>query len=230
MSYPVPFSISFGPGAHGSYAELRQTGGVAGVELSAGEARRMALRAQGLAADRPARPTARHVRNVLSGLGAVQLDAVNVLARAHYLTVYSRIGPYRRQALDDLVYSKRQAFEYWGHAASVLPVDLQPALRRSPTTLDLYRRQLKNHVLPALGDLRLGEVTTPRVDRVVGAVKKNSGIATAKTCRSMISGVMALAVRYGAVSANPVRDVARIERGHKPPARALTDAERMELA
>lgn len=99
--------------------------------------------------------------------------------------------------------------------------------RRSPTTRDLYRRQLRIHVLPALGELRLGEVTTPRLDKVVGEIKKTSGFSTAKACRTVISGVMALAVRYGAVSTNPVRDITRIEKGATEPARALTDAERV---
>jgi uncharacterized protein len=101
---------------------------MAGVEVSRAEARRMAIRAQGLAG-RPGKPTARQVRAVVSTLGAVQLDAVNVLARAHYLAVYSRVGPYRTRVLDEVVYRKRQAFEYWGHAASLLPIELQPALR-----------------------------------------------------------------------------------------------------
>src|SRR4051812_47512380 len=43
--------------------------------------------------------------------------------------------------------------------------------RRSPGTVDTYRRQLRNHVLPALGEVRLGETTTPLVDKVIGAIK-----------------------------------------------------------
>ena len=57
----------------------------------------------------------------------------------------------------------------------------------------------------------MGEATTPLVDKVVGAIKADVSAATAKSCRSVISGVMGLAVRYGAVSANPVREVERIE-------------------
>jgi hypothetical protein len=83
--------------------------------------------------------------------------------------------------------------------------------RRSAGSLDTYRRQLDNHVLPALGEVRLGEATTPLVDKVIAAIKADAGRPTAKTCRSVISGVMGLAVRYGAVSTNPVREVERIE-------------------
>lgn len=101
--------------------------------------------------------------------------------------------------------------------------------RRSPSTVDTYRRQLTNHVLPAIGEVRLGEATTPLVDKVIAAIKADVSAATAKSCRSVISGVMGLAVRYGATTHNPVREVARIESKPKRDPRALTVAERVEL-
>jgi integrase len=101
--------------------------------------------------------------------------------------------------------------------------------RRSPGTIDTYRRQLKNHVLPAMGEVRLGEATTPMVDRVIASIKKKVSASTAKSCRSVISGVMGLTVRYGAVMANPVREVERIEATPKREPRALTVEQRVEL-
>lgn len=101
--------------------------------------------------------------------------------------------------------------------------------RRSPGTVDTYRRQLRNHVLPALGEVRLGEATTPLIDKVVGAIKADVSPATARTCRSVISGVLGLAVRYGAIAHNPVRDVERIESRPSRAPRALSPAERVEL-
>lgn len=99
---------------------------------------------------------------------------------------------------------------------------------RSPGTLTTYKSQLTNHVLPALGEVRLGEATTPVIDRVIGKIKKDVSAATAKTCRSIISGVLGLAVRQGAVMSNPVRDVERIEGGGpKKSPRALTDEEQV---
>jgi uncharacterized protein len=98
------------------------------VALSQAEARRVALAAQQFG--RPAgSPNLGHLRRLLTALGAVQIDAVNVLVRSHYLPFYSRLGPYSRDLLDRLVYRRRVAFEYWGHAASVLPVELHPVLR-----------------------------------------------------------------------------------------------------
>jgi integrase len=101
--------------------------------------------------------------------------------------------------------------------------------RRSPGTVETYRRQLKNHILPAMAEVRLGEATTPVVDRVIASIKKKVSPSTAKSCRSVISGVMGLAVRQGAILANPVREVDRIEAKPKREPRALTVSERVEL-
>jgi integrase len=101
--------------------------------------------------------------------------------------------------------------------------------RRSPGTIDTYRRQLRNHILRAMGEVRLGEATTPLVDKVIAAIKADVGPATARSCRSVISGVMGLAVRYGAIAHNPVREVERIESRVRREPRALTMAERAEL-
>ncbi|NEA37415.1 tyrosine-type recombinase/integrase [Streptomyces sp. SID13031] len=92
---------------------------------------------------------------------------------------------------------------------------------RSPTSLDTYLRAIKNHIRPALGELRIGELNTPRVDTVISKIKKNTGPPTAKTCRAIISGMMQLAVRYGAITVNPVREVESIEHPAKKPARAI---------
>jgi uncharacterized protein len=101
------------------------------VQLSAAEARRVALGATGLAEPRPAgEPSARRLRAMVERLGVVQIDSVNVLARAHYLPGFSRLGAYDPDALDRLSgYAPRRLFEYWGHEASLLPVRLQPHLR-----------------------------------------------------------------------------------------------------
>src|SRR3954454_20308911 len=101
------------------------------IELSADEARRIALRAQGLlgAPDRRG-----GVPALLRALGAVQLDTISVLARSHELVAYARLGPVSRQAIEQAYWhaSRPAAFEYWAHAACVLPLGQWPyfAFRR----------------------------------------------------------------------------------------------------
>lgn len=57
------------------------------------------------------------------------MDSVNVLVRAHYLPAFARLGPYRMEALDTLAYRKRELFEYWGHAACLMPISIYPLVR-----------------------------------------------------------------------------------------------------
>lgn len=99
--------------------------------LSLTQARRVALAAQGLAAPRPSgTPDRRQLRRVLSRTQLLQIDSIRVLERAHYVPIYSRLGAYPHRLVDDAAYSgKRELFEYWGHAASLLPVQLHPMLR-----------------------------------------------------------------------------------------------------
>jgi uncharacterized protein len=99
--------------------------------LSAAEARRAALAAQGFGRARPkSDPDGWALRRVFGHVGQIQIDSVNVLERAHYLPLFSRLGPYRRALIDDAAYrAPRRLFEYWGHEASLLPVDTQPLLR-----------------------------------------------------------------------------------------------------
>ena len=82
---------------------------------------------------RPAGPISQaHLKRVIERLALHQIDSVNVLVRAHYLPLFSRLGAYPREALDRVTWgpkSKRRLFEYWAHEASLLPLDLQPLLR-----------------------------------------------------------------------------------------------------
>lgn len=100
--------------------------------LSLPEARRVALAAQGFGRPRPERDIARSdVVRTVRALGLVQIDSVNVLVRSHYLPLFSRHGAYAMPLLDQAAYGgrRRQLFEYWGHEASLLPVECQPLLR-----------------------------------------------------------------------------------------------------
>jgi uncharacterized protein YcaQ len=100
------------------------------LTLTSAAARRLAIVAQGLSAPRPVTtPDRRHLRRVLKHTSLLQIDSVNVLARAHYLPAFSRLGAYPAELVDRLAYRDRELFEYWGHEASLLPIDLHPLMR-----------------------------------------------------------------------------------------------------
>ena len=100
--------------------------------LSLKQARRIVLAAQGFGGERGEQPARRRdLKAMIDRLGVVQIDSVNVVARAHTLPGFSRLGRYDTGDLDLLAYNgrKRSLFEYWGHEASYMPVELQPAMR-----------------------------------------------------------------------------------------------------
>ncbi len=100
------------------------------VTLSTLQARRIALGAQGFTRARPAAVTSRHLNATIARLGFFQIDSVNVLQRAQYMPLYSRMGPYDV----DLIHraagrAPRRLFEYWAHEAAFVDVNLWPAFR-----------------------------------------------------------------------------------------------------
>ncbi|MDN2564849.1 winged helix-turn-helix domain-containing protein [Aquibium sp. A9E412] len=99
--------------------------------LSPAMARRIALAAQGFADRRPRTAVARrHLMSAIGRTGLLQIDSVNVVSRAHYLPLFSRLGPYPTALLDRAAQRRPRAlFEYWAHEASLLPVALQPLMR-----------------------------------------------------------------------------------------------------
>ncbi|QCU77751.1 winged helix-turn-helix domain-containing protein [Citricoccus sp. SGAir0253] len=132
--------------------------------LGPSEVRRTVLAAQVLDRARPTGPAgARRLRSVLEQLSVLQVDSVNVLARAHYVPLYSRLGPYDTAALDRLSHrAPRQWTEYWAHEASLVPVRLRPALvavqrRTWMTARDLdpqLREELSRRILEVLSGPR----------------------------------------------------------------------------
>jgi len=99
--------------------------------LSPRQARRIALAAQGLARPRVRGPiTERRLLALAERLNLFQIDSVNVVARAHYLPAFSRLGAFPTALLDRAAWGRpRRLFEYWAHEASLLPLDLHPLLR-----------------------------------------------------------------------------------------------------
>jgi uncharacterized protein len=132
-----------------------------GAKISAAAARRIALAAQGFATERPDGATnAGHVKRAIDRLGLLQMDSVNVLTRAHYLPLYSRLGNYDSTHLDSLAWgrkSRRGLFEFWAHEASLLPLSSHPLWRwrmeRAATNagdgkgkLHLFRRERARYI------------------------------------------------------------------------------------
>jgi uncharacterized protein YcaQ len=99
------------------------------VPLSAVSA--LFLARQHLSRPRTARLTTRLLGRFVEDVGGLQLDSINVLDRAHYLTLWSRFGPYDRAWLDRAVYRRRLLFEYWAHAACLVPTTTLPWWRRA---------------------------------------------------------------------------------------------------
>jgi uncharacterized protein len=100
------------------------------ISLSPLQARRVALGAQGFTRARPAAVASRHLNATIARLGFFQIDSVNVLQRAQYLPLYSRMGPYDVELIHRAAgRAPRRLFEYWAHEAAYVDVNLRPALQ-----------------------------------------------------------------------------------------------------
>ncbi|MDO9495810.1 MAG: crosslink repair DNA glycosylase YcaQ family protein [Nocardioides sp.] len=98
--------------------------------LSRAQARRIALAAQGFLDPRHAVPTMRTFQRTLDRTGVLQVDSVNVLQRAHYMPLYSRMGPYDVDLLRRAAEQRpRRLVEYWAHVQAFMPVELWPLMR-----------------------------------------------------------------------------------------------------
>jgi uncharacterized protein len=105
------------------------------MKLTAAQARRVAVAAQGFGEAKPAGPVTRaHLRRLISRIQILQLDSVSVAVRAHYAPIFSRLGPYDRDVLDRAAWSHsarspRLLVEYWAHEAALMAVDDWPLMR-----------------------------------------------------------------------------------------------------
>lgn len=138
--------------------------------LSAAQARRVALAAQGFGRPHSTVGT-RQLGLLLQRLAVLQLDSVNVFERSHYLPVFARLGAYNKAALDRLTFDRKSGYtEYWAHQAAVIPMEQRPLWQWAmdswrtdkyhgawgdahPEMLDFLRAELRER-----GPLTAGEV------------------------------------------------------------------------
>lgn len=141
--------------------------------LSASQARRIALAAQGLAAPKPGKPVGPAAfRKLARRLGAIQIDSVNVFVRTHYMPTFARLGPYPQAVLEKEAWGRRPSlFEYWGHETSFMPIEWQPLFRwrmergrysdsRRKSGLTEFAKQRRSYIDEVLAEIvRRGPVT-----------------------------------------------------------------------
>jgi len=113
------------------------------------QVRRLWFVRQGLQRPRSRRLTRGALAGLLESAGGLQLDSVNVLDRAHHLTLWSRFGTFDREALRRWIYQERLAYEFWGHEACVLPPSQLPHSRRSFKLFAAESEWWKQHRPPA---------------------------------------------------------------------------------
>jgi uncharacterized protein YcaQ len=141
--------------------------------LSAAQARRVVLAAQGFTDPKPGGATdLRHLRRVLRRVHLIQMDSVNVLQRAHFMPLYSRLGPYPVDLIERAAYRKpRELFEFWGHEASLITTDLQP----------LFRWRMERAAQYAWGSMTRVATEQPQlVARVLDEVRSRGPITAAE--------------------------------------------------
>lgn len=120
------------------------------LAFSLKQARRLALAAQGFNGRQPPFVRAPQVNRLIERLGLLQIDSVNAVVRSHYLPLFSRLGAYSSDLLDQAAWSsgrRRTLFEYWGHEASLLPLAMYPLLgwrmQRAKRGEDIYQQLAK---------------------------------------------------------------------------------------
>jgi uncharacterized protein YcaQ len=128
--------------------------------LSQRQARRIALAAQGFKDPRHTAPTMRTFNRTVARTGVLQVDSVNVLQRAHYMPLFSRMGPYDTQMLQRASEkAPRKVVEYWAHVQAFMPVDLWPVMQHRMATYRASRGKWWGGVPDNVLEVLVAEVT-----------------------------------------------------------------------
>jgi uncharacterized protein YcaQ len=151
-----------------------------GRTLSIEEARRVVLRAQGFGERSSVRLTRRHLLATSRRIGMLQIDSVNILMRAHYFPLYSRLGAYPVELLDEASYSlkRRFFFEYWGHEACLVPMEVFPLLR-------WRMERARNFVGMWTGVARFAKSNQDFIERVFEAVREHGPASAGEIARHL---------------------------------------------
>ena len=163
------------------------------LRLTAAQARRIAVAAQGFSEPRPVGPITRaHLRRLIARIQVLQLDSVSVAVRAHYAPVFSRLGPYQREVVDRAAWSHtarspRLLVEYWAHEAALMAVDDWPLLRwrmrqyrhgRWGTHIVKANPRLAEHIVAAVAEL--GPATAGQIEAHLAAAPRQGAGAARK--------------------------------------------------
>ncbi|WP_426234050.1 winged helix-turn-helix domain-containing protein [Pseudomonas sp. TWP3-2] len=142
------------------------------LSFSIKQARRLALAAQGFNGRQPPVVKAPHLNRLIERLGLLQIDSVNAVVRSHYLPLFSRLGSYSSELLDQAAWSsgrRRTLFEYWGHEASLLPLSMYPLMhwrmQRAKQGADIYQQLA-----------RFGREQQETIRRVLGLVEERGAL------------------------------------------------------
>ena len=139
-------------------------------DLSAAQARRIAIAAQGLDKPRKDGPIGKaQFRKLVDRLGVIQIDSVNVLCRTHYLPTFSRLGDYPQSLLETEAWGRKPSlFEYWGHEASFMPLAMQPLFR--------WRMERARAGETWSGLARFGRERRDYIDNVLAQIEKRGPV------------------------------------------------------
>lgn len=189
------------------------------LTLTAAQARRTAIAAQGLHRRRPdpvgdRTPNRGHFRRLVERIGVLQIDSVNVLARAHYLPTFSRLGGFPTALLDGAAWPSRPRdrtlLESWAHVASLVPVAVEPLLRWRQQAMGVRWRpddiltahpDLMDRIMRVIADH--GPISAGGVEKILGTPGKGrpgwwEWSATKRVCEYLfLSGITSVADRRG---------------------------------
>lgn len=111
----------------------------------------------------------KYVLAAIKGLGCIQIDTINVIERSHYLVLWSRLGTYEKALLDQLLYPDRRVFEFWAHAASIIPIEHYPHFIHA---IKRYRNGLKAGAEKQLGG------KAELLDEVLDAIRRRGPMSS----------------------------------------------------